>query len=88
MTPLVLAWLFAAPPQSNNVIQGVVYWSNNTPIESAVVVLEGSCIETARETTTSRNGVYRFTNLPPCKYVIQVFYGYAEASRYVVVRGR
>ena len=50
-------------------------------IPSALVILQCTCLQGAREATTNERGQYAFTNLPPGRYTLQVLYGEADASK-------
>ncbi|MGB1016452.1 MAG: VWA domain-containing protein, partial [Nannocystaceae bacterium] len=50
-------------------------------IAGALVVLQCSCLQGARETQTNATGLYAFRYLPPGRYTIQVLSGQAEVSK-------
>jgi len=49
-------------------------------IGEAIVILQCSCLENARETMTDAEGLYSFAELPTGKYTVQVLYGRADKS--------
>ena len=63
-------------------IRGIV--TNNQdkqPINEALVILQCSCLSESLETQTNSRGVYRFANLPPGTYTIQVLKQEASSSK-------
>jgi hypothetical protein len=49
--------------------------------EGALVILQCSCLQGTREAVADAGGVYRFRNLPPGKYTVQVLFRQANVSR-------
>ncbi|MEM6996575.1 MAG: carboxypeptidase-like regulatory domain-containing protein [Myxococcota bacterium] len=66
------------------VIRGVVrHPTGRQPIEGALVILQCSCLQEARETMTNSAGMYRFKHLPAGTYTVQVLSGTADVSKVV-----
>lgn len=55
-------------------------------IAGALVVIQCSCIHTAREATTNDHGRYVFEDLPLGTYTIQVLSGQADVAKVVTIR--
>lgn len=53
--------------------------------DEALVILQCSCIEGTRETRTTPAGIYRFTNLPPGSYTVQVLAATSERTQVATV---
>lgn len=67
-------------------IQGVVtHERTGAPLKGAIVVLQCTCLEAARETSTNDRGSYRFGDLPPGTYTIQVLKGTADVAKVVTL---
>ena len=63
-------------------ISGVVTdQKSKAKIPNALVILQCSCLQEARETQTNANGLYAFRNLPPGTYTVQVLVGKADVSK-------
>ena len=50
-------------------------------IEDALVILQCSCLQGVRETTTNADGIYAFRNLPPGKFTVQVLVGDTDVNK-------
>ncbi len=50
-------------------------------LKGALVVLQCTCLQGSRETTTNDSGLYAFKELPPGTYTIQVLVGQADVSK-------
>lgn len=69
-------------------IQGVVtHERTGEPLKDAIVILQCTCLEAARETSTNDRGQYRFGDLGPGTYTIQVLKGEADSSKVVTLPG-
>jgi len=82
--PAVLTFLAPATAEAadDGSIRGVVTNSNTgDPIDGALVILQCSCLTSEVEATTNSRGIYRFDNLPPGNYTIQVLSGKANVSK-------
>jgi len=79
------AWLgWSAPARSDDdgSIRGVVTdRGSQVPIADALVVLQCTCLNGEREAQTNTRGIYRFDDLPPGNYTVQVLYGKANVSK-------
>lgn len=82
------AWLFVsamlvAPPSAHaGVISGqVLHRQTHAPIGGALVILQCSCLDSARETQTNGDGQYAFRGLPAGTYTVQVLAGEANVSK-------
>lgn len=64
-------------------IVGVVRDTAGQPIEDAIVILQSVAVEQQFERMTGPSGVYRFQELPPGDYTVQVFAGRANVSKIV-----
>lgn len=63
-------------------ISGVVTNSKTKArLKDAIVVLQCTCLEAARETKTDAGGLYTFRDLPPGSYTLQVLIGQADVSK-------
>ena len=63
-------------------ISGVVTNSKTREkVKGALVVLQCTCLQGTRETTTNDSGLYTFGKLPPGTYTIQVLNGQADVSK-------
>ncbi len=63
-------------------ISGVVTDSKTGKrIKDAIVILQCTCLQGERETTTNEQGLYVFRDLPPGTYRIQVVFGKADVSK-------
>jgi len=51
------------------------------PVREALVILQCSCLQGQRETSTSADGLYVFRNLPPGKFTVQVLVGDSDVSK-------
>jgi len=81
----VLALLFALKTYA---IQGVVtHERTGEPLKGALVILQCTCLEQQLETSTNDRGMYRFGELPPGTYTIQVLKGQADSSKVVTLPG-
>lgn len=49
--------------------------------EGALVILQCSCLQGVREVVADAGGVYRFRDLPPGKYTVQVLFRQANVNR-------
>jgi hypothetical protein len=50
-------------------------------IKDALVILQCSCLQGVRETTTNADGIYAFRNLPPGKFTVQVLVGDTDVNK-------
>ena len=67
-------------------IQGVVtHERTGEPEKGALVILQCTCLEQPLETSTNERGLYRFGDLPPGTYTIQVLKGTADVSKVVTL---
>jgi len=76
----------AAPPSATNsgTIAGVVKHSKtDEPLASTLVVVQCTCLAERRERLTNERGIYRFSDLPPGNYRVQVFAGKAEIDKII-----
>jgi hypothetical protein len=81
--PLTLAMILALKTYA---IQGVVtHERTGEPLKNAIVVLQCTCLDAQRETITNDRGLYRFGDLPPGTYTIQVLKGQADVSKVVTL---
>jgi len=63
-------------------ISGVVVDAKSeATIPGALVILQCSCLQGVRETTTNADGVYAFRDLPPGKFTVQVLTGKADVNK-------
>ena len=85
MRPLFFVMLALASGKTY-AIQGIVR-SDKTrePVGNAIVVLQCACLESARETVTSPQGLYHFGGLGPGTYTIEVLIGEADLSKVVTL---
>ena len=51
------------------------------PLANAIVVLQSTALEAQHEQMTNERGFYKFKNLPPGNYTIQVLYNRASVSK-------
>lgn len=71
-----------AEAADNGTISGVITDAKTkAKIPNAIVVLQCSCMQDSRETTTNANGLYAFRDLPPGTYTVQVLVGQADVSK-------
>lgn len=83
---LILALVSAAAAPRPWAIQGVITSEQtNAPVEGALVLVQCTCLEQARETTTDARGRYRFGTLGPGTYTIEVRKGAADISKIVTL---
>lgn len=74
----------AAAVASDGTINGVVtHEKTKAKIPNAVVILECTCLQGTRETTTNANGLYAFRDLPPGDYTITILSGQAKSTKRV-----
>jgi len=50
-------------------------------VEGALVILQCSCLQGVRETTTNVDGLYAFRNLPAGKFTVQVLVGETDVNK-------
>ena len=55
-------------------------------LEGALVVLQSTALPRARETQTNANGLYRFRDLPPGTYTVQVLYRQVDVAKVTTLR--
>ncbi len=55
--------------------------TDRQPLAGALVIVQCSCLSSSLEVTTNARGIYRFSNLPPGNYTIQVLSGEADVSK-------
>ncbi|MCX4247965.1 TonB-dependent receptor [Paraliomyxa miuraensis] len=84
--PLAAAAVLVGAPSeayaASGTISGVVTNAGTKePVEGALVILQCSCLQEARETQTNSNGLYAFRDLPPGTYTVQVLVGQADVSK-------
>ena len=71
-----------AEAASDVMISGVVTdKKTGGTIKDALVVLQCSCLQGVRETTTNADGLYSFRNLPPGKFTVQVLVGDVDVNK-------
>ncbi len=70
-----------APTQQGEIVGIVVDKSTGGEIEGALVLLQCACIQGTREASTDGLGRFRFTELPPGNYTVQVLYGEANSAQ-------
>ncbi|HMF55632.1 MAG TPA: carboxypeptidase-like regulatory domain-containing protein, partial [Pyrinomonadaceae bacterium] len=66
----VLLLAASASAQFRAAVQGTVFDPNNAGVVGATVTLTNTETNKTQQTTTSSDGVYRFTELPPGKYTL------------------
>lgn len=70
-----------ADGEDTSILQGIVrIRDSHQKADGALVVLACPCLETYRETRTNADGIYRFRDLPPGEYTVQVLYGRVDVS--------
>lgn len=63
-------------------VQGVVRNDKRgEKVDDALVVLDCPCLSGWRETKTNADGIFKFTDLPPGEYRVQVLTGQADVTR-------
>lgn len=63
-------------------IAGVVRHSNTRhALGGALVIIQCTCLEGAREAVTDAGGVYAFRNVPPGRYTVQVLHRDANVNK-------
>jgi hypothetical protein len=79
----------ASPASSGATIVGKITNSETKePLANAIVILECTCLQSARETTTDAQGLYRFADLPAGTYSVNVFAGKGKVYKVIeVARG-
>lgn len=69
-------------PGSGARVAGVVSdHRNHRRIAGALVIIQCTCLQGARETTTDASGLFVFRKLPPGKYTVQVLFKDANVSK-------
>ncbi len=62
-------------------LRGIVYnRDNGAPLPNTLVVLTCTCLSAVRETQTNDNGLYRFKDLPPGEYTVQLLAGRGDVT--------
>ncbi len=78
----LFGWPGLARADNDASIRGVVTdRGDDEPIADALVVLQCTCLNGERETQTNARGIYRFDDLPPGNYTVQVLFGRANVSK-------
>lgn len=68
-------------------IKGVVTDLDDQPLEGAILVLTSDALEGgSREVQTNARGIYRASELPPGKYILEVVYRHAQVRKTVRLR--
>ena len=71
----------AKAADDGQIVGRVTNSEDKQPLSGALVLIQCSCLSSSLETTTNERGLYRFTDLPPGTYTIQVLSGEADVSR-------
>ncbi|KIG14505.1 hypothetical protein DB30_06732 [Enhygromyxa salina] len=79
------AQLARLPAGSPGEIQGVIRDTGGQRIEDAVVILQSVALEGERSLLTGPSGAYRFEQLPPGTYTVQVLVNRANVSKIVTL---
>lgn len=66
---------------SGGVIAGAVRSTEGFPLANALVVLQSDALEAQQEQLTNERGHYKFRDLPPGNYTIQVLYNWVNVSK-------
>jgi hypothetical protein len=66
---------------SGGVIAGAIRTPEGHAAAGALVILQSAALPSQFELLTDERGIYRFTNLPPGNYTIQVLFGKANVSK-------
>lgn len=66
---------------SGGMIAGAVRSTEGLPLASAIVILRSTALEAPQERMTNERGFYKFENLPPGTYEIQVLYNSADVIK-------
>lgn len=75
------AELFATPTAGATIAGVVTHTKTHEPLADALVILACSCLPGQREVQTDTRGIYRFTDLPPGKFTVQVLAGQANVNK-------
>ena len=66
---------------SGGIIAGMVRSTEGFPLANAIVILQSVALEAQQERVTNERGFYKFEELPPGNYTIQVLYDRASVSK-------
>lgn len=81
-TPQPAPYIEKFEPGSGARVAGIVRdQDSERSIAGALVILQCTCLQGARETTTDAAGLYVFRNLPPGKYTVQVLFNDANVNK-------
>lgn len=73
--------LFADARPGASIAGAVVDVTTHARIDGALVILQCNCLQGQREMQTGPDGIYRFRNLPPGKYTVQVLFAHANVNK-------
>ena len=79
--------LLAVTPRAAEASEGatiagaVTHEKTGRPIEGALVIVQCTCLQAPRETTTNADGLYTLRDLPPGRYTVQVLFQDANVNK-------